>query len=206
VTEVRSYRRVFDLERRIYSVEQIRLNPSGVPVRGIVYFLFALAAALLAARLPVLNVVVRLLPWFLRDLALPAVVAAALTAIRIDGRTFHHAARGALSYWASPRRTVALAGPSRRRGRWHPGEILFVPDGSEARVRRCRYRGPGTVAILVRHRGEVRRRHAVAPPRAQREIVLLTAASGARLRRARVLELDRRTSLLVDLDRRDGRR
>ena len=36
--EIRSYRRVFDLERRVYSVDRLRLNPSGVPVRGIVYF------------------------------------------------------------------------------------------------------------------------------------------------------------------------
>ncbi len=33
--EIRSYRRVFDLERRIYQVDRLRLNPSGVPVRGV---------------------------------------------------------------------------------------------------------------------------------------------------------------------------
>ncbi len=41
--EIRSYRRVFDLERRIYSVDQLRLNPGGVPVRGVLYFLALLA-------------------------------------------------------------------------------------------------------------------------------------------------------------------
>ena len=46
VMEVRSYRRVFDLERRIYSIDRMRLNPSGVPLRGVVYFL------VLAARRP----------------------------------------------------------------------------------------------------------------------------------------------------------
>ena len=42
--EIRSYRAVFDLERRIYRVDRMRLNPAGVPVRGIVYFLALLAA------------------------------------------------------------------------------------------------------------------------------------------------------------------
>ena len=34
--EVRSYRTVFDLERRLYRIDRLRLNPGGVPVRGIV--------------------------------------------------------------------------------------------------------------------------------------------------------------------------
>ena len=37
--EIRSYRAVFDLERRIYRVDRLRLNPGGVPVRGVVYCL-----------------------------------------------------------------------------------------------------------------------------------------------------------------------
>jgi hypothetical protein len=32
--EIRSFRRVFDLERRIYRVDRLRLNPGGIPVRG----------------------------------------------------------------------------------------------------------------------------------------------------------------------------
>ena len=36
--EIRSYRRVFDLERRIYSIDRVRLNPGGVPVRGVDVF------------------------------------------------------------------------------------------------------------------------------------------------------------------------
>ena len=50
--EIRSYRAVFDLERRIYRVDQLRLNPGGIPVRGVVYFLAILAATLLASSLP----------------------------------------------------------------------------------------------------------------------------------------------------------
>ena len=45
--EIRSYRRVFDLERRIYRIDRLRLNPGGVPVRGVVYFLVAIVMALM---------------------------------------------------------------------------------------------------------------------------------------------------------------
>ncbi len=35
--EVRSYRNVFALERRVYSIDRLRLNPGGVPVLSLVY-------------------------------------------------------------------------------------------------------------------------------------------------------------------------
>jgi hypothetical protein len=52
VIEIRSYRRVFDLERRIYSVDRLRLNPGGVPVRGVVYFLAIVLGGLIAGGMP----------------------------------------------------------------------------------------------------------------------------------------------------------
>jgi len=70
--EIRSYRNVFELERRIYRVEGLRLNPAGVPVRGIVYFLAIVVCALLGGRLPVLRTLAQALPWYVRDIAMPA--------------------------------------------------------------------------------------------------------------------------------------
>ena len=64
MTEIRSYRRVFDLERRIYSVDRLRLNPGGGPGRGVVYFLAILAAVMLVGRLPVLGTITQQAPWF----------------------------------------------------------------------------------------------------------------------------------------------
>ena len=46
---------VFDLERRIYRVDRLRLNPGGVPVRGVIYLLLIILAALITARLPLLG-------------------------------------------------------------------------------------------------------------------------------------------------------
>jgi len=46
--EVRSFRSVFALERRIYRIDTLRLNPSGIPLRGIGYAASLVAAALIA--------------------------------------------------------------------------------------------------------------------------------------------------------------
>lgn len=149
--EIRSYRRVFDLERRIYRIDRVRLNPAGIPVRGVVYFLIILAAALVAARLPLLATIASLPPWYLSDLALPAMSAALLTVIRVEGRPFHIAAHALVRY----RTGTQLLGhlrpcPSLERC-WRPGEIIFLPDGSDARLRRMRYRGPGGALIAIEH-------------------------------------------------------
>lgn len=153
--EIRSYRRVFDLERRIYRIDRLRLNPGGIPVRGVVYFLAILAGALVCANLPILAGLARVLPWYLRDLALPSAGAAMLTMVRVEGRPFHLAAGALVRYTIGPRRLAG--GRARRWGhvtpgkRWYPGEILALPDGSDARMRRLRYTGPGAVLVGVAH-------------------------------------------------------
>src|SRR5918911_37847 len=85
--EIRSYRSVFDLERRLYRIDRFRLNPSGVPVRGLVYVALLVLAVLVAQRLPIVGAPVRVLPWQVRYAALPGGCAALLTMLRIDGRT-----------------------------------------------------------------------------------------------------------------------
>jgi hypothetical protein len=151
VIEVRSYRRVFDLERRIYSVDRLRLNPGGVPVRGVVYFLAILCAELIAAGLPLLGYGATMLPWYLRDVALPGVLATVLSAIRIEGRTFHLAARALLGHATGPRRLAGFRGCGTVGTRWRPAEIVLLPDGSDSRMRRLRYTGPGAVLVSVEH-------------------------------------------------------
>jgi hypothetical protein len=170
VIEVRSYRRVFDLERRIYSVDRLRLNPGGVPVRAVLYFLAILSTSVIGAGLPLVGLLARDVPWFLRDIALPALAAAVLSAIRIEGRVFHLAAQGLLRYWFGPRR---LSGTRRCRSlgaRWRPGEILMLPDGSDARLRRLRYTGPGAVLVAVEHERRGRAVELGASGRARRGI------------------------------------
>jgi hypothetical protein len=156
VVEIRSYRSVFDLERRIYRIDRLRLNPGGVPVRGAVYFIVLLLATLAAGAVPLLGTGVRALPWYLRELAVPVALAALLTVIRVEGRPFHLTARALVRYASGPRQLVGLhargrAVPAAPERRWHPPELLLLPDGSDARLRRLRYIGPGAVLVAVAH-------------------------------------------------------
>jgi hypothetical protein len=191
--EIRSYRAVFDLERRIYRVDRLRLNPGGIPVRGVVYFLAILACVLIAGELPLLGEMVRGLPWYLRDLALPLASATVLSAIRIEGRPFHMAAYALLRHRVQPRRVSGTDLQRAPEERWRPEEILMLPDGSDPRMRRLRYTGPGAVLVAVSHEriesgGPLggarltlrppRGKHAVAPVRRQ----VIALARGVRLR------------------------
>jgi hypothetical protein len=158
--EIRSYRRVFDLERRIYRVDRVRLNPGGIPVRGVVYFLAILAGSLVSAHLPVLAIVARATPWYLRDLAFPGLGAALLTIIRVEGRPFHLAARAIVRFRADHRGGTALrhrrpSGGGGSARSWRPERILMLPDGSDARMRRLRFTGPGALLVRAAHEREV---------------------------------------------------
>jgi hypothetical protein len=155
--EIRSYRAVFDLERRIYRVDRLRLNPAGIPVRGVLYWLVLLASLMLLTRVPLLGAVVRALPWYLRELALPVGAAAVLALIRIEGRPFHIAAVALARFALGPRHLSGMlpcAAPGRR---WRPAELVLLPDGSDARPRRLRYSGPGAVRVGIAHTCALRR-------------------------------------------------
>jgi hypothetical protein len=201
--EIRSYRHVFDLERRIYRIDRIRLNPGGIPVRGIVYFLVLVAGAAAAARLPLVGIAARTAPWYARDVALPALAAALLTVVRLEGRSFHLAVRALLRFHFGPRRIAGLGARPRRARRgprpgeaWHPTSLLMLPDGAEC-GRRLRYTGPGALRVGVAHeRGDARgplvwlglRPHLrispipEAPPPANAEVVVLGRAIRLRVR------------------------
>lgn len=149
--EIRSYRRVFDLERRIYRIDRLRLNPGGIPVRGLLYFVASLGGTLVARHLPVLGTLERLLPWYLLELALPALLATVLGVIRLEGRPFHLAAFSLARHAWRPRFSEGAAPTVRRGWRWFPSELLILPDGSDARMRRLRYTGPGVVRVVPAH-------------------------------------------------------
>ncbi|HTA15575.1 MAG TPA: hypothetical protein VK781_12035 [Solirubrobacteraceae bacterium] len=151
MTEIRSYRNVFDLERRIYRVDRLRLNPGGVPLRGIVYFLALLASTLLLGVLPLVGALLRIVPWYGRELALPGAIAALLTLVRIEGRPFHLAALALLRYALGPRELAGVRSLTAADRRWRLDELVLLPDGSDSRLRRLRYTGPGAVLVSAAH-------------------------------------------------------
>lgn len=151
MTEIRSYRAVFDLERRIYRVDRLRLNPGGIPLRGVVYFLGILAGVVLLGRLPLIGIPVRLVPWYLREVAAPGAAAALLTLIKIEGRPAHIAALALVRYCLGPRELAGSRGRVAADRRWRPHELILLADGSDARLRRLRYTGPGAVLVSAAH-------------------------------------------------------
>jgi hypothetical protein len=187
--EIRSYRSVFDLERRIYRIDRLRLNPGGVPVRSLVYLIVIVLAVFIAGSLPVVELLVGAVPWYLRDVAIPCASAAALGAMRPDGRTFHVAAQTRVRFLLGPRYLSGLRRSSPVE-RWRPASIVILPDGSESTFRRLRYTGPGVVHIARDHIRESalqeRGSRAVTRARTKRSVTIRAlpeADSGPRLHR-----------------------
>jgi hypothetical protein len=181
--EVRSYRTVFDLERRLYRIDRVRLNPGGVPVRGVVYGVGLTVVLAVLATLPLLGWPLRALPWPARHLLLPTVLAAALTVVRIDGRPCHVALRSLIKLAVGPRRVDAWERVPRSPERWRPADLIVIPDGSESGLRRACFRGPGAVVVgvaheLRRHRGRrVKLRPTLQGGEPARKVVVLAAGS-----------------------------
>ncbi|HEU0316230.1 MAG TPA: hypothetical protein VFR49_02805 [Solirubrobacteraceae bacterium] len=149
--EIRSYRAVFELERRVYRIDTLRLNPGGVPLRGIVYAAAMILATGLAGRIGPVGLLLGVLPWYVGYVGLPIAAAALGTIVRIEGRPFHLAAWALAAHRLAPRHTTRLGRAPAPRARWRPDRVVFIPDGSDSRLRRLRYRGPGAVLVCCAH-------------------------------------------------------
>jgi hypothetical protein len=149
--EIRSYRSVFALERRLYRVDAIRLNPSGIPLRGVAYAACLAALGVMSGSLPLTRWIVEVIPWYLRDLAFPIGLGAALATVKIEGRHFHTSAVAILRRAAGPSSLIMFGKASRWRARYQPASVMFLVDGSEAVPRNMRYAGPGVAVIRYAH-------------------------------------------------------
>jgi hypothetical protein len=140
--EIRSYHSVFALERRLYRIDGLPLNPAGVPLRGVAYFAVLLGLALTLRELPVAGPLVGLVPWYLRDLLAPGLCAFVLGAVGVDGRPFHIAAPALLRYRLSPRCMTGLHEayvPGRSwRARERDRAVLLPRSHCAARSAQCR--------------------------------------------------------------------
>jgi hypothetical protein len=148
---VRSYRRVFEVDRRIYRVDRWVLPvPGGVPLRGVAYFVAALLTAVLAARLPIIGGLVGELAAPLRYVVLPVGVALLGTQVAPDGRLAHRFAWGWLCWRLRSRRrssgrTVPLEDEAVA---WH-GVVATGWDESAPSLRHGRVAGPAMVTFGV---------------------------------------------------------
>jgi hypothetical protein len=195
--EIRSYRRVFDLERRIYRIDRLRLNPGGIPIRSLLYLIAAVMVTIGARRLPLLGLLEHLAPWYVSDLALPALLATVLSAIRIEGRPFHVAARSLGRHACRPRRLERATATIRPGWRWRPADLLVLPDGSDARMRRLRYTGPGVARIAPAHERRYLPRRNVEHLTRRPELIIVQMSGRSAPASARLIELAPGVRMLV---------
>jgi hypothetical protein len=187
--DIRSYRAVFELERRVYRVDSIRLNPGGIPLRGLLYAAALILLTLVADRLPPVGFLLAPLPWYVRFLGLPIAVAGLATVVRIEARPFHLALWSIIAHRLGPAHTRGLTRAQAPGARWHPGPVLLIVDGSDARLRRLRYRGPGAVLVCCRHDRVEWPRPVFGARRRGADVTLHAGSDARRLERPAALEI-----------------
>ena len=163
---IRSYRRVFEVDRRIYRVDRWALPvPGGVPLRGLAYFAVTVLLVVLLGPVPGIGDLLEVLTPPLRYVVLPLVVAVLGTQAAPDGRTAHRFAGDWLRFRLRARRhcarrAVPLEGEPVA---WH-GQLAVRWDAHDSELHRARVRGPALVAFAQpvefreRRRGLVARR------------------------------------------------
>jgi hypothetical protein len=145
---VRSFRVVFELERRLHKVDRWRVPvPYGVPLRGVAYASLALLAVLLLERLPLAGGLLSLLPAPLRLVILPVGAACLLWRLRIDGRPAHTALGSILRFGLGSKRLSVFGDVPAVGASVTLGELALCPDGRSARYRRGLVSGPASVLL-----------------------------------------------------------
>jgi hypothetical protein len=153
--QLRGYRRVFQIERRLYKFDRWRIPyPHGVPLRGIGYFLAAELALFTASRLPLLGALLGLLGPAVSFAGLPLLAAFVLMQGRIDGRPPHHVLASLAAWRLSPCELAGLSACPRRDSELPIGEVTVAYDARESFRVAGRVRGPAKVTF--RYPGEVR--------------------------------------------------
>jgi hypothetical protein len=146
---IRSYRRVFEVDRRLYRVDRWALPvPGGVPLRGLAYFAATVIAVIALGRMPGAGELLGALAPPLRYVVLPFAVAVLATQAAPDGRTAHRFAADWLRLRLRARRrsagrAVILEGEPVA---WH-GALAVVWDQHGARLHRARVSGPARVTF-----------------------------------------------------------
>ncbi len=156
---IRSFRVVFDLERRIHKVDRWRIPvPYGVPLRGIAYWALALFATIVLGRLPLVGALTDVAPTPIRLVIVPVAVAYALARLKIDGRPAHTGLAAWARFTLEPARIAGLRGVPRVGAVVRLANIPILPDERSARLRRAVIGGPAAVLLRYPPFGSVKTR------------------------------------------------
>jgi hypothetical protein len=147
--QLRGYRRVFRIERRLFRFDRWRIPyPHGVPLRGIGYFLVLELGVFAASRLPLLGGLISVWTPTISFLALPLLGAFLLMQGRIDGRPPHHVLMSLLR-WSVHSRWLAGLSPCPAQGErvLSLEDVAIAYDGRESFLVKGRIRGPARVTF-----------------------------------------------------------
>jgi hypothetical protein len=161
---IRSYRRVFEVDRRIYRVDRWALPVlGGVPLRAVGYFVASLLGVLAAGALPLVGEALDVVSPPLRFVVVPLAFAVLGTQVAPDGRAAHRFAWDWLRLRLRARRRCAgrVVPLDCEPVAWH-GELPVRWDGDGAQLRRGRVRGPARVTFATPVRLSVGRGRLVA--------------------------------------------
>jgi hypothetical protein len=151
--EIRSYRVVFDFERRIHRVDRWRLPcPYGLPLRSLAYAMASLGLVVAASRLRFVGDIIMLLPPPVRLVLAPVGIAYGLTRLQPDGRTAHAAARAWIAHCARPRRIAAWRAAPPVGSVERLSAVVLAPAAGAVRVGAGTVRGLATVVLDRRAR------------------------------------------------------
>ena len=152
---IRSFRSVFELERRIHKIDRYRIPlPYGLPLRSLGFGVACLLAVLALGAAPIIGPALDRLPPPVRLVLLPVFAAYALGRIRIDGRPLHTAVGSLARYACGPRRVVGLRAAPVTSARL--GDVVMAPDERAWRYRAGRVDGPAE--LLLRYPAQARQR------------------------------------------------
>ena len=147
--QLRGYRRVFQVERRLFRFERWRIPyPHGIPLRGIGYFLVLELLMFASRQLPLLGGLASAFPALIAFAALPLLGAFLLMQARIDGRPPHHVLVSAIGWSLRPRWLAGLSPcPPDGMAVLPLEEVAVAFDHREAFPVAGRIRGPATVTF-----------------------------------------------------------
>lgn len=168
--QIRSYRRVFRIERRLYRIDRWTLPiPGGVPLLALGYFTSALLVMLALSHLPLISVVIGVVPVPLRYVVLPAALATIATQVEPDGRAPHRYLIARLTHGLRTRYSRCGTYPASMPGTRTPldARLTVRVDDTIPALVSARVSGPALVAFaqLVEVRRRLRGRLRVRPAR-----------------------------------------
>ena len=152
---IRSFRSVFELERRIHKIDRYRIPlPYGLPLRSLGFGAGALLVLLVLDGVPVLGGALRELPPPARFVLLPAAAAYVLGRLKLDGRPIHQAIGPLAGFALSAKRVAAFRGA--RLGQTRLGDVVMAADERSWHYRKGRVDGPAE--LLLRYPAQARQR------------------------------------------------